>query len=300
MTMRSISMFWPGVLALALCVGACSSARHGHSKRLPGMWQAQPAVIDGSNTDWPSPYPFYDEDAMLGYAVSNDTDNLYITVETGDPATQLKLLREGFTVWIDKTGKEEEMTAINFPIPRSASEGGAALRPEHSLTNLSPQQQRFEIEDKVKGALLKATEYSLQGFKACNLQYPIGVKDSCGIYVRMAVDVDNELVWEAVIPFRSFYFKPRLTRADKGKPISICFETTGQKRPAGQPSGNGSGRAGRGGVRPGIGLGVGGMGLGMNMGGGGRQSAPPTMVDLMEPLYKSTKTWKKVGLAFGR
>src|ERR1039458_2943062 len=87
------------VIFLSVLFFSCGSSKHASTKRLPGTWQAQAITIDGKNTDWPSPYPEYDDKAMLGYAVSNDKDNLYITVETGDPATQLKILRNGLTVW---------------------------------------------------------------------------------------------------------------------------------------------------------------------------------------------------------
>src|ERR1700722_16896431 len=97
---------------------SCNSSKHSKIKRLPPCpWQVEPINVDGSNKDWPSPYPEYDDKAMLGYAVSNDKDNLYITVETGDPATQLKILREGLTVWIDRKAEKNEETAINYPIP---------------------------------------------------------------------------------------------------------------------------------------------------------------------------------------
>jgi hypothetical protein len=285
---------------------SCSSSKHSKVKRLPGKWQAQPIRVDGSNKDWPSPYPEYDDKAMLGYAVSNDKENLYITVETGDPATQLKIIREGLTVWIDKTANKEEITAINFPIPQPASREskGEGERPagghiqQGQAGGSSPDRQRIQLEERVSKALQGANEYSLQGFKNCNLQYPIMEKDSCGIVVRMALDADNELVWEAVIPFKTFYYKSQVTRADKGKPISICFETTGIKRPAGQ--GNGS-RGG--GMRPGVGFGMGGgMGMGMHMGGGGMHSGNRNNQNnnnsIMESLYKSTKTYKITGIAY--
>src|ERR1700733_7704901 len=106
------------IFAAGITFISCKSSKSGSSKRLPGMWQPQPITIDGNNKDWPSPYPEYDDKAQLGYAVSNDKNNLYITVETGDPATQLKIMRNGLTVWIDKTGEKNEQTAINFPIPK--------------------------------------------------------------------------------------------------------------------------------------------------------------------------------------
>src|SRR5579863_10004437 len=99
---------------------------------------------------------------MLGYAVSNDKENLYITVETGDPATQLKILRQGLTVWIDKTGGKEEETAINFPIPNPNKEE----RPERPQRTDKPSsgqfqqgqgnsldKQRMAIEDRLRKSL---------------------------------------------------------------------------------------------------------------------------------------------------
>ena len=159
----------------------------------------------------------------------------------------------------------------------------------------------MDLEDRVRAAIDGAKEYSLQGFKSCNLQFPILELDSCGITVRIGLDVDNELVWEAKIPFKSFYFKPQLTRADKGKAISVCFETTAMKRPPGEPASNGSHGSG-GGFRPSVGFG--GMGMGMGMGGGGmsrggsRGRPQNTGSNIMEPAYKSTKTYKKTGLAY--
>src|SRR5689334_19575009 len=71
------------------------------TKAAPGNWQAQPITADGNAADWPSPYPFYDSKAKIGYAVSNDKDNLYISMQTGDQMTVMKILRNGLTVWID-------------------------------------------------------------------------------------------------------------------------------------------------------------------------------------------------------
>jgi hypothetical protein len=292
--------------SLMILTAACNSSKHSSSKRLPGTWQPTPIVIDGKNNDWPSPYPEYDDKAMLGYMVSNDKDNLYITVETGDPATQLKILRQGLTVWIDRKGTREEVTAINYPIPmrRQAEEdepdaarpGRQHLQQGQGGQAASNDQRRLEMEDKVRAALDQAKEFSLQGFKSCNLQYPVLEKDSCGVEVRVGLDENNELVWEAVVPFRSFYFKPEIARADKGRQITICFETTGEKRPAGQGGYYNGSRAG--GVQPSVGFGPIGMGMGMRAGGYNRGRSQPQQSNIMESLYKSTKTYKKFGLAF--
>ncbi|MCW3123075.1 MAG: hypothetical protein JWQ38_2567 [Flavipsychrobacter sp.] len=272
---------------------SCHGTKHAGGKKLPGTWQATPIVADGSNKDWPSPYPGYDDKAQLGYAVTNDKENLYITVETGDLATQLKILRNGLTVWIDKTGESNKQIAINFPIPQGGDEHNTA---PVLAQNDDPDKQRLELEDKVRASLLTATEFSLQGFKSCNLQYPVAEKDSCGIIVHMAIDADNELVWEAVVPFKTFYFKPETDKRDKGKPLSIAIETVGLKKPAGQMGGSRVNSISNSGIRPGLSLG--GMGMGMNVGGGRvSRGVPLSSMNMLEPMYKSSITWKKFGIA---
>jgi hypothetical protein len=304
------------VFAVAACftiaaLFSCHSSKHAKTKRLPGVWQDKPITVDGHNTDWPSPYPEYDDKAMLGYAVSNDRENLYITVETGDEATQMKILKEGLTVWIDKKGEQNELTAINFPLPSEIKPGDAENRKRPSggqwqqgqgAGGGSDQQEkkRMELEERVRALLPGAGEYSLQGFKSCNLQFPLMENDTCGIKVRIDIDSDNEMVWEAVVPLKTFYFKGEVSRPDRGKPISVCFETTGMKRPAGQNNGN-HGNGGGGGMRPSFGMGgMGGMGMRMGSGGGGGRGGNHSAQtpDIMEPAYKSTKTWKTFGLAY--
>lgn len=295
------------MLGAMIFVDACSVAGHKGTKKIVGVWAVEPIVIDGSSNDWHTPYPNYDDKAMLGYAVSNDSENLYITVETGDAATQLKILEGGLTVWIDKSGTEKEVTAINYPIPavykgKQHNADGTGYARAHIAdqdpgANVEVQKRLIEMQQNVKKTIEAADEYSLQGFKGCNLQFPIKAENSCGIVVRMSMDQDNELIWEAKIPFGAFYFKSKVDRSDMHRQINICFETTGSKRPAGQTAGNARVR-GRGGFRPSIGIGGMGMGMSFGNGGGGNQGSPyDPNANLMESLYKSTKTWTKVGIA---
>ncbi len=303
MVNRIVNTLIPIILISALV--SCSSTKKTTTKRLPGYWQNQPITVDGYNNDWPSPYPNYDEKAMIGYNVTNDKDNLYITMETGDLATQLKILTQGLTVWVDKGGGEDEVMAINYPLP--SNDKNLAVVPQNhgpnSRTNLD--KMRVELEERAKSALLKANEYSLQGFRACNLQYPLLAIDTCGVVVRMAIDSDNELVWEAKIPFKSFYGRNQIERRDKGKPISIGFELTAIDRPKGQNTGSQGNRNSPRvtGFSPSIGIGgIGGMSMGMSPGrnrlGNSNNSIQDPAANIMEPAYKSSKTWKKCGLAF--
>src|SRR2546428_565009 len=192
------TFLYSALLVAGMGFGSCHSSKHSVPKRLPGTWQAQAITIDGDSKDWPAPYPEYDSKASLGYAISNDKENLYITVQTGDQATQMKILRNGLTVWIDKTGEHETKMAINYPLPRHYNraarteheEGDESRAPgghwEQSDGNIP--KQRASMEDRLRKLLAGANEYSLQGFKACNGQFPLLQKDTCGVIVRVGLD----------------------------------------------------------------------------------------------------------------
>jgi len=309
-------------VAIAACfVNSCKTSQHSKVKQ-NGTWQTQAIIIDGDNKDWPSPYPEYDEKASLGYAVSNDKENLYITVETGDPATQLKILRQGFTVWIDKTGGKEQTTGIHYPLQHEGKNNFSSDGQQQQTTSSRSQWQqrdnsgnntekrRLALEDRVRAALDDANAYSLEGFKSCNKRFSLLEKDTCGIVVRVGLDSSNELVWEAVVPFKTFYPKSEISKSDMGKGLSVCFQTTGAKRPAGNNGGgNRGGGGGMSGGMHGGGMGFGGgmgsgMGMGMRMGGAGgggrgmRSGGNSQNNSMMESLYKSTQTWKKFGIAW--
>ena len=280
---------------------SCSVIKH-KNKPITGHWPQQPVVVDGLAGEWPA-VSGYDDKAMLGYSCSNDSADLYIRIETGDAATQLKILKNGLTVWLDRTGKEQQITAINYPIPENFKlAGDKGIRTQRINDNADPgpdeaiQKRLLDIRMNVKQAIPQAAEYSLQGFKGCNFQFPLTAGNSCGIVVRMNMNEDNQLVWEACIPFKAFYHKEVIDRTDRNRIFSICIETTEAKRPAGQTTARVRGNA-RSGFRPGIS--VGGMGMGMQFGGGNGSynTAYDPNANLMEPLYRSTNTWFRTNLA---
>jgi len=279
------------VIVAATLLFSCKTAQKT-SRTAAGTWQAHPITADGANSDWPAPYPFYDEKAKVGYAVSNDRDNLYITMQTGDQQTVMKILRNGLTVWIDTSGKKEMHTSITYPLENP---NGGGMRMQHG--NGQEQPERPAAEEMHRKVLENARDMSLAGFNNCNGGFLIHQNNSCGIVVRIGFDEYNTLIWEAVVPLRAFY-KNSLTPADAGKPLSVCFAITGMKQPAGGGGQSGGGmHAGGGGMRGG---GMGGGG-GMRGGGGGMRGGGMNgggMNGDRQHLFESTKTWYHTGLAY--
>src|SRR5262249_35900527 len=144
---------------------------------LPGNWQASPVVVDGDSKDWPAPYPNYDSKAMVAYATSNDRQFLYMTMETGDDLTQVKILKQGMTLSIDTNGRKEPQMKINYPLQNENELMEIGLDNERDVTHHSRQ-----LEQKVKKATTEANQFSIDGFKSCNGGYFIS-QAACGLKV---------------------------------------------------------------------------------------------------------------------
>jgi hypothetical protein len=280
---------------------ACKSSKSAHASGKEGKWQDQPIVIDGQNNDWPSPYPYYDDKAKIGYAVTNDKDNLYITMQTGDRMTVMKILRTGLNVWIDTGGKKSMTMGINYPMENPET-------PMHLSKQKLEDQQPMEKPDADqlhKRILESANSLAFTGFSACNGSFLVRQNNNCGIQVRIGFDEYNTLIWEATVPFKALYGKDQLTAADAKKPISVGFAIKGMKR----PSTDGQGQGGNGG---GGGMHSGGGGMGGGMGGGGMRGGGGGMrgggrgggggmhgggSSDRDALYESSRTWYTTGLA---
>lgn len=274
---------------------SCNSSKHSRRSQatLPGTWQSQPIIIDGDSKDWPSPYPNYDAKAMVAYATSNDKENLYITMETGDEMTQMKILKQGMTVLIDTSGRKDPEFKINYPLQNDNDPLEMAKQDNGLKSDNQTLHKAGKWDKKITKSADEATQYSLEGFSLCNGGYMVTQTTACGIIVKLGIDEYKELVWEAVIPFKAIYNKSVITAVDAGHPISVCFAVKGFKAPGSKNSDNNTG---------GTNTNMGGVGMNSGMAGrgGGRAGGPHghSQENPMQHLYESTKTWKQFGLAY--
>lgn len=274
---------------------SCGSAHHsgGSKSVVPGTWQSTPIVIDGDSKDWPSPYPNYDAKAMVAYSTSNDAQNLYITMETGDEMTQMKILKQGMTVSIDTNGKKDPQFNINYPL-QNDNEPLELVKQDHGQKSKSQLVTR-QFDQKINKILQEANQFSLDGFTNCTGGFMISQTAPCGIKIRARIDEYKELVWEAVVPFKVLFNKDSISATDAARTISICFAVKGFKPNAPKNDNN---------ANSGMNNGMGGAGTNSSMHGGGRGGGRGgggnhnSAQDPMQHLYESTKTWKHFGIVF--
>lgn len=275
-----------------LLLSCSASKRGGRSAAVPGTWQGTPIAIDGDCADWPSPYPNYDAKAKVAYATSNDGENLYVTLQTGDPLTQIKIMKQGLTVSIDTSGHKDATFNINYPLQNEDDLTELFSRTDQSATAGTSHASR-QFDQKLKRSAEGCNQFSLDGFGTCNGGYLVSQEVSCGVRVKLAIDEYKQLVWEAVIPLRILYPQGAATVVQGAKPISICYAVKGFKAPsakgnqgAAMPMNNNMSRGGLG-----AGGGMNSTPMGTSPGGGGSNREGP-----MQHLYESTKTWKHFSL----
>lgn len=61
-------------------------------------------------------YRYFDADSRIRYKVANDAKNLYITLNTNQPETIIKIMRTGLWVYFDVNGKKGKNTFVQYPV----------------------------------------------------------------------------------------------------------------------------------------------------------------------------------------
>ncbi len=289
--MHRIKIFFCFFILLLVSSISCTLFKHKKSIAvLPGTWQITPIVIDGDCKDWPSPYPNYDSKSMVAYATSNDNNYLYVTMQTGDELTQMKILKMGMTVSIDTNGKKSPQFNINYPLQNDNTMLiDMPASNEKQKNDLHPSISTKQRIQKINAMAKEANQFALDGFTNCNGVYMLSQTTACGIKVKLSIDEYKELVWEAAIPFKVIYNKDTLSMADAGKPISVCFAVKGVAKPSSKSNETAQ-------TTPMASNAAGGRSNSMKGGGGGfnNSSSDPNF-----HLYESTKTWKQFGLTKG-
>lgn len=251
----------PALLSGAFFV-SCS-----HKLAPEGHYQDSPVVADGNTDDWHLPLRFSNQTYTLQYNVTNDDQNIYVCVSTGDAATQLRMLRSGMTIWFDPKGEKNKTIGLFFPIRKQPD-------PEHRRGGASGSGRDYgdgsrgaagrDYNARIAELLLQSNYYSTSGFLSIeNGQFGLtDTKSPIRVAIKNGAN-DSLLVYEASVPIQNVLGPDWKAQAKKKNfSVGIALNST-----------PGMGGGGGGGSRPGFGGGgMRGMGMGGMRGGmGGRR-----------------------------
>lgn len=272
-------------IILILCLAACSPQIVYQSN-----WQSTPVVADGVANEWKIPLRFYDPQTKLNYTISNDNDNLYVCIRATDVQSQVKIMRTGIQIWIDTTGRNKKQVGILFPLPGSSANDDYKNK-KHNSQGKSSDDEGQPSASMHKAFLAQATEMQLTGFKA-----PMGgmtpLVNNDGIRLGMNWDTSDILIFEAIIPFKTFC----TVNSAIAKTISLGIFLNAAEGESGAGNHGGGGGHGSEGSE---GMGGGGMyggGGGGGMHGGGGRGGYGESVD-KTGLYQTQSFWVNFHLA---
>ena len=234
---------------------------------IAARWPTAPITIDGDQSDWQGAL-HRPEGRELAVGVMNDDAWLYVTFSSPNQRTLGQIVRGGFTLWLDPTGRQRKLLGLRYPI-------GTVNLGLEERTGLRSRRDRPDPE--VLLAKVEATESAVEviGPARHDLAHvpPAG---EGGIQVALGWSPYGRFVYELRIPLAVSDATPHAVGAAPGQAIALGFEAGGLDARTRRPGGGLSGSGGLGGGRGGLGRPGGGRGA---LSGGGRRGDPGQPID---------------------
>jgi hypothetical protein len=82
---------------------------------LTSHWPDSDVKVDGVNSEWENSTTFIEDEKVL-VGVMNDSDFLYLSLITDNPALRRQMMGRGFTVWFDPAGGKKKAFGIQYPL----------------------------------------------------------------------------------------------------------------------------------------------------------------------------------------
>lgn len=213
--MRNLKLFSGTALsALSICFIA-------QAQKLPNVQQIglrAPAQIkiDGRTTEWNNQLQAYNKATGIYYALCNDDENLYLTLQAKDPLIVRKLLMGGLVFRANKSvKKDDEYAAFSFPLlSRSASYQMGYEFDKRVIMAADKPNDSYHLDSLL--LLMNTTlnsslkEIGVEGIKQFD-DKTLSVYNDAGIKARALFDTDNALTCELAIPVKYLNLQPEST-----------------------------------------------------------------------------------------
>jgi len=154
--------------------------------------------IDGDAVEWNNEFHAYNHATEVFYTVSNDAENLYLTVQSPDQLIIQKIAYGGITFIVNNTDKKKVVTpvSITYPlIPGQYSSGvGFILRNPEPITGTELTALNKQISDHIK-------EIRIIGIKEIP-DSSISVYNDLGIKAAQYINNKKTYTYELAVPLK--------------------------------------------------------------------------------------------------
>jgi hypothetical protein len=195
------------------------AATIGYAQKLPNKQEVSLHApsnikIDGKTTEWNNQFQAYNHATDIFYTVSNDDNNLYLTVQATEPEIINKIIGGGITFVVQKSGKKNDKDGVSITYPifdkknrpylrngvaglqRVISDGGGDVRIFKSGGDIKPVKIQSDSAMKVNNKRLgdNSKFIGVTGIK--DLDTLISVYNTDGIKAAEAFDTQMAYTYE--------------------------------------------------------------------------------------------------------
>jgi len=213
---KRLTTYTPFLLTLFAMVslGGCEKPIELNSK-----WRNFEITIDGKDNEWGGA-TIYAEKEKVSLTILNDSDYMYIRINSRDHSVQTQVLGMGFTLWFDPNDGKNKTFGIHFPLGMH-NIGMPMMAGNHQVN-------QGEIIQQMLARLTDEMEILGPGEKN-TLRISLAEAKEHGINVGLDCSSGN-LVYELKVPFvqgedHLFAIGLKVTEFGTNRTIGIGFET---------------------------------------------------------------------------
>ena len=202
-----------------------------HAQKLPNVQQVSlraPAnvKIDGKATEWDGKFEAYNKNTQIYYTISNNADNLYLTVQVTDLTIIKKVLAAGITFTINQANKQKDSTTTAFSYPFYSRDQKLITIDDQLISGAKPGDS-FQFDSLAKAYNTQITTVfkliGTIGLKGINDNF-VSIYNEEGIKAASCFNKDLLYSYELAIPLKLLGYK-----ANGSTKFNYNIQTNGQK-----------------------------------------------------------------------
>ena len=162
----------------------------------------QNVKIDGKLNEWDDSFKAHNSATDISYIMSNDDENLYLTVKAADNTTLNRIVGKGLTLNIYRSGKKnaKDVASFTYPVTEKGSGLIFTFHPKRLVPDTTAAALAAKIANANKSIEQKAKNIRVLGVEGVDSL--VSVYNDLGIKMRGVVDSKEALDMEFAIPLK--------------------------------------------------------------------------------------------------
>lgn len=193
---------------VALVFFLLSTLHNVNAQKLPNQQKLSvraPAniKIDGQATEWNNKFQAYSNHTQFYYTISNDDNNLYLTIHATESAIINRIFKGGITLTVNKSGTKKDKDGIHITYPLI---NGFFIPLQNLGERLAERKPSVNQGDSLmrianKNMYNKVKEIRVKGIK--NIDTLISIYNTDGIKAASALDNKMEYTYELSVTLKN-------------------------------------------------------------------------------------------------